>query len=58
MKEKTSIFKLLSLAGFALGAVGTLLTGWADGKEQEALIEEKVNEALAAREIEEEMEES
>ena len=48
------IFKLLSLAGVVLGGIGTLLSGWADNKEQEAIIEEKVNEALAARNEEEE----
>lgn len=51
--DKRNIFKLLSLAGIALGGIGTLLSGWADGKEQEAIIEEKVNEALAARDEEE-----
>ena len=48
------VFKLLSLAGVVLGGIGTLLSGWADNKEQEAIIEEKVNEALAARNEEEE----
>lgn len=52
MEQKT-LFKLMSLVGLALGGVGTLLSSWADSKEQEALIEEKVNEALAARENEE-----
>ena len=52
MEQKT-LFKLMSLVGLALGGVGTLLSSWADSKEQEALIEEKVNEALAAREREE-----
>lgn len=52
--NQRNIFKLLSLAGIVLGGVGTLLSGWADGKEQEAIIEEKVNEALAARNEEEE----
>ena len=51
--DNRNIFKLLSLAGIALGGIGTLLSGWADGKEQEAIIEEKVNEALAARDEEE-----
>ena len=50
--NQRNIFKLLSLAGVVLG--GTLLSGWADNKEQEAIIEEKVNEALAARNEEEE----
>lgn len=48
--DKRVLFKLVSLAGFALGGIGTLLSGWAESKEQEAIIEEKVNEALAARE--------
>lgn len=52
MEQKT-LFKLMALVGLALGGVGTLLSSWADSKEQEALIEEKVNEALAARESEE-----
>ena len=47
--NQRNIFKLLSLAGVVLGGIGTLLSGWADNKEQE-----KVNEALAARNEEEE----
>lgn len=49
MEQKT-IFKVLSLVGLALSGIGTLLSSWADNKEQDAIIEEKVNEALAARE--------
>ena len=56
MEQKT-LFKLISLIGLAIGGIGTLLSGWADDKQQEALIEEKVNEALAARESEENGEE-
>ena len=48
MEQKT-IFKILSFVGLALGGIGTLLSGWAEDKEQDAMIEEKVNEALAAR---------
>ena len=48
MEQKT-IFKVLSLVGLALGGIGTLLSSWADSKDQDAIIEEKVNEALAAR---------
>lgn len=48
--EQKLVFKVLSLVGMAIGAVGTLLTAWADNREQDAIIEEKVNEALAARE--------
>lgn len=49
MNQK-AIFKVLSLVGMALGGIGTLLSAWAGNKEQDAVIEEKVNEALAARE--------
>lgn len=52
--NQRNIFKLLSLAGVVLGVIGTLLSDWADNKEQKAIIEEKVNEALAARNEEEE----
>ncbi len=52
MKQR-NLFKLMSLVGLTLGGIGTLLSSWADNKEQEAIIEEKVNEALAARESEE-----
>lgn len=48
MEQKT-IFKVLSFVGLALGGLGTLLTSWADDREQDAMIDEKVNEALAAR---------
>jgi len=54
--DKRSWFKLISLAGFALGGLGTLLSGWADEQERDAVIEEKVNEALAERENEDEEE--
>lgn len=54
--DKKTVFKLLSFAGMALGFVGTLLSGWADDKEQDEIIEEKVNEALAAREEKEDEE--
>lgn len=36
--------------GLALGGIGTLLSSWADNREQDAVIEEKVKEALEARE--------
>lgn len=50
MKKKT-VFKLISLFGLALGGIGTLLSGWADDQEQDAIIDEKINEALANRGI-------
>ena len=48
MEQKT-IFKVLSFVGLALGGIGTLLSSWAENKEQDAMIEEKVNKALSAR---------
>jgi hypothetical protein len=57
MKNR-SIFKLLSLVGLALGAVGTLLSNWADDKELDMIIDEKLDERLAAHKDEEESEES
>lgn len=47
--EQKAIFKVLSFVGLALGGIGTLLSSWAENKEQDAMIEEKVNEVLAAR---------
>ena len=60
MKQQKSIFRLMALGGVLLGGLGTLLSTWAESREQESVIEEKVNEALAAREKEEneEVEES
>ena len=52
--NQRNIFRLLSLAGVVLGGIGSLLSGWAVDREQEAIIEEKVYEALAARNEEEE----
>ena len=48
--KKENIFKLLSLAGMLLGTVGTLLSNWADDKELDRVIDEKLNDRLAARE--------
>lgn len=46
MKKKNTI-KLLAILATGLGFAATLLSDWSNKKEQEALIEEKVNEALA-----------
>lgn len=51
--EQKNWLKLISFAGIALGCIGTMLSGWADDKERDAVIEEKVNEAIANREEEE-----
>lgn len=55
--KKENIFKLVSLLGMALGAMGTLLSSWADDKEIDRLIDEKLDERLQSEE-EEESEES
>ncbi len=53
MRRKRDTIKLLAILATGLGFVATLLSDWANSKEQEALIEEKVNEALAKRDKEE-----
>lgn len=56
MQQKT-IFKLISLVGMALGGIGTLLSTWADDKEIDAIIDEKLKERFADCEHEEDSEE-
>jgi len=51
--DKKLIFNVLSFTGMALGGIGAILSKWADSREQDEIIEEKINEALAAREAEE-----
>jgi len=53
MRRKRDTIKLLAILATGLGFSATLLSDWANSKEQEALIEEKVNEALAKRDKEE-----
>ncbi len=57
MRRKRDTIKLLAILATGLGFAATLLSDWANSKEQEALIEEKVNEALAKRDKEEHEEE-
>ena len=57
MRRKRDTIKLLAILATGLGFAATLLSDRANGKEQEALIEEKVNEALAKRDKEEHEEE-
>lgn len=56
--DKKVIFRVMSLIGMALGTVGTLLSNWADDRELDLTIDEKIDEKLAAREGKEESEES
>ncbi len=53
MRRKRDTIKLLAILATGLGFAATLLSDWANSKEQEALIEEKVNEVLAKRDKEE-----
>ena len=48
--DKKAIFRVMSMIGMAIGAVGTLLSSWADNRELDMTIDEKINEKLAARE--------
>lgn len=50
MKKKPNMFNVLAIAGAALGFVATLVSNYANEKQQEEMIEKKVNEALAERE--------
>ena len=56
--KKATVFKLVSLIGLALGGVGTLLSNWADDRELDMIIDEKLNERLTAHEKEDKSEES
>ena len=51
--DKKAIFRVMSMIGMVLGAVGTLLSNWADDRELDMTIDEKIDEKLAARESEE-----
>ena len=53
MRRKRDTIKLLAILATGLGFAATLLSNWANSKEEEALIEEKVKEALAKRDKEE-----
>ena len=50
MNNKT--LKLITIVGTGLGIVGTLITNYANTKEQEIIIKEKIDEALGKRENE------
>lgn len=51
--KKFNAVKLIGLVGLALGGVATLIGNWAQEKQMEEMIDEKVNEALAERNGEE-----
>lgn len=50
--KKVDIVKVLGLVGMALGGIATLIGNWAQEKTTERMIEEKVNEALANKYLE------
>lgn len=52
--NKTNALKLLGVGAMLLSGIATLLGNYVDEKETEAMVEEKVNEALAARDQAEE----
>ena len=54
MKNITNMVKILCFVATAIGFGAELLHDWVDEKEMDAKIEEKVNEALAKREEDEE----
>lgn len=56
--DKKAIFKLMSVLGMVLGAVGTLLSNVGDDRVLDMTIDEKIDEKLANYNKEEESEES
>mgnify|MGYP001046329400 FL=1 len=54
MKNITNMVKILGFVATAIGFGAELLHDWVDEKEMDAKIEEKVNEALAKRDEDEE----
>lgn len=48
MKKNLDVVKLVGVAATALGIASTLLSGWANERNTENLISEKVNEAIKA----------
>lgn len=48
--NKIDMVKIIGFAGMILGGVATLISSWSQEKQMEKTIEEKVNEALAAKE--------
>ena len=52
--KKLNIGTLIGFAGLALGAIATAISNYAQEKQMEEIIEEKVNKALAEREETEE----
>ena len=56
--DKKAIFKMMSVLGMILGAVGTLLSNLGDDRVLDMTIDEKIDEKLANYNKEEESEES
>lgn len=51
---RANLLSVLGIAATIVGGAATLLGNWVSDKKNEEMIEEKVNEALAKRENEEE----
>lgn len=54
MAAKSKMIKVLGLAATIIGVAATLLTDWVNEQKMDERIEEKVNEALAKRDDENE----
>ena len=50
MNKKIEWTKIIGIAGMVLGFAATAISNYATSKEQEKVIEEKVNEALKEKE--------
>ncbi len=49
MSKKSNIWKILGMTGMIFGFLGTMMQGYAEGKELDAKINESVDKKLAER---------
>lgn len=49
---KPGMIKIIGLTGMVLGTIATIVSSYAQNKQMEQMIEEKVNEAFAKKENE------
>lgn len=53
MKNKGDLLKILAIVGPVLGLASTLMSNWVSNKEQEQMVDEKIQAALIAQNKEE-----
>lgn len=53
MNKKVDLLKILAIVGPVLGLASTLMSNWVSNKEQEQMVDEKIQAALTAKNEEE-----